>query len=182
VLALAGFDTLLVDADLRRPSLHSQPGLHNEWGLSTLLSGGGVLNDFKQRTQLSTLSILTSGPIPPNASALLASRRLAACFSEFSQRAEYVIVDSSPVLSAPDALALAPHVTGIVLVVGARATRASAVLRAWEALERLGTRRGGLVLNRFRGRLDTYYAGYAPSASHRNALQAPGERIEAHSA
>jgi capsular exopolysaccharide synthesis family protein len=175
-LALAGYNTLLVDADLQRPVLHSQVGLDNTRGLSTLLSDGATVGSCQQPTHLPKLSVLTSGPVPPNASALLASRALAGRFTELSQSVDYVIVDSPPVLLAPDVLTLVPHVTSVVLVVRARVTRASAVLRAWEALERLGAARGGLVLNRFRGKLDTYYAGYAPT--QRNALQAPGARFD----
>jgi capsular exopolysaccharide synthesis family protein len=177
-LALAGFETLIVDADLRRPTLHSYFDIHNNWGLMTLANENADIANCIQETRTACLRVLTSGPIPQNAAAVLGSKRMSERLAELSRAAEYVIVDSPPILATPHALTLAPRVDGVLLVVSARGTRGGAVLRAWEALERVGVQVVGVVLNRFQGSLADYSAGYARSPSV-NATAAGVARSEA---
>src|SRR5690606_19953884 len=114
-----GFSTILVDADLRQPSLHAACGVTNERGLSNVLIGGNA-ESLLLPTAVPNLKLLPAGPTPPNPSDMLASQRLPACLAKLRGLADYVIMDTSPVLAVPDALALAPHADGVVLVVHAR--------------------------------------------------------------
>jgi capsular exopolysaccharide synthesis family protein len=156
-LAEAGFSTILVDADLRRPSLHIACGVPNDRGLSNVLIGGNA-ESLLLTTAIPNLRILPSGQTPPNPSDMLASQRLPACLAKLRTLVDYVIVDTSPVLAVPDALALAPHTDGVVLVVHARDARAGQVRRAREAFERVGAPVLGTVLNSYPHPSTAYYA------------------------
>jgi len=156
-LAQAGFGTLLVDADLRRPSVHNLFEISNQEGLTSLLLQDNPAADYAQATNVPNLWVLPSGPLPPNPSELLGSNRMAARVKELSQLADYVIFDSPPSLVVSDCLALAPQVDGVVLVVNARKTRVGAVRHARESLEKVGGRVEGAVLNRYHQKTGSYY-------------------------
>ncbi|MBI4494677.1 MAG: polysaccharide biosynthesis tyrosine autokinase [Chloroflexi bacterium] len=182
-LAQAGFRTLLIDADLRRPSVHQLFELPNRSGLTTLLLQECAAEEYLQATTVPNLRVLPSGPIPPNPSELLASRRMSARLKEFAQLADYVILDSPPVLLVSDPLALASQVDGVLLVINARGARSGAVLRAREALEKVGAHLAGTILNRFqqksRGyyypRYEYYYSSAAPSEKNGKGDVAAGK-------
>ncbi len=125
VLAQTGQRVIVVDTDLRRPVLHKVFGVPNNVGLTNaLLAGENVsLDGYLQPTETETLSVLTSGPIPPNPSEMLGSHRMAHLVSVLSQAADIVLFDSPPVLAVTDAVVMARHVDGVVLVVDAGHTR-----------------------------------------------------------
>lgn len=148
-LAQTGHRTILVDADLRRPSLHRLFGLQNEHGLTSLMLVNGDKNaaNTVQRTSVENLAVLTSGPLPPNPSELLSSRRMAEVIEGLQGAAEYVLFDTPPVIAVSDAAVLAPQVDGCLLVINAGRTKRDLARRAKATLEKVNANIVGVVLN-----------------------------------
>jgi non-specific protein-tyrosine kinase len=158
VLAQAGRRVVLVDADLRRPVLHRQFGLSNSRGLTTaLLDVKTAVADHLQGTEVAGLTVMTSGPIPPNPAELLGSHRMADLLASLKHETDVIVIDSTPVLTVADALVLAPHVDGTVLVVEVGKTRRDALVQAREALQRTEGRLFGIALNKVSIERSGYY-------------------------
>ena len=145
-LAQTDHRVLLVDADLRRPVLHTLLRVPGALGLSSYLSGTAMLEAVVTRTSVPNLSLIPSGPITPNAADLLSSPRMRELLSAVAQQYDVVLVDSPPVLVASDAATLAPAVDGILLVVGNRLPDL-VLRRAKEQLEAVHGRILGAVVN-----------------------------------
>ena len=143
--AQAGRRTILVDSDLRRPSLHAIFGTPNDQGLTTMLLQDDAPAPLVA-TPIEGLRLLPSGPIPPNPSELLASRRLEGAIARLRDDADLVLFDSPPALAVSDAAVLSRRVDGVVLVVRAGTTRREHAARARQVLERAGARLLGVVL------------------------------------
>jgi capsular exopolysaccharide synthesis family protein len=158
VLAQTGQRVIVVDTDLRRPVQHKVFGVPNNVGMTTaLLAGENVsLEAYLQSTEIETLSVLTSGPIPPNPSELLGSHRMENLVSTLTQSADIVLFDSPPVLAVTDAVVMARHVDGVLLVVDAGHTNEHALALAAGELQKSGVNLLGVALNR----LDTQRGGY----------------------
>jgi len=163
-MAQAGFTTAIVDADLRRPSQHRIFGVRNERGLTTLLTH----RDQPWRWAASdvgvpNLTLVPSGPLPPNPADLLSLDYLSQLLAEIGSSVDIVLVDTPPVLAVSDPLVVATKVDGIVLVCRAGHTRMEALRRAAAACQQGAIRVVGVVLNQQAGRdADGYYsyAGY----------------------
>ncbi|CAN5777027.1 hypothetical protein BH23CHL7_BH23CHL7_06380 [soil metagenome] len=148
VLAQAGKKVLVVDADLRRPSAHLMFNLPNTHGLTTMLRSADASTAAGiQTTEVRGLSVLASGPIPPNPAELLGSDRMRTLLKTLTERYDLIILDSSPLSAVTDAAVLASAVDGTLLVVKARRTRRPAMRFALEALSRVNARVLGVVLN-----------------------------------
>lgn len=115
-LAEADHSVVLVDGDLRRPSLHKYLDLVGTVGVSTVLSGQVLLSEAVQKTRFPGLSVLTSGVIPPNPSELLGSHSARNLLSELRSEFDYVIVDSTPLLAVTDAAILAAGADGVLIM------------------------------------------------------------------
>jgi capsular exopolysaccharide synthesis family protein len=134
-LAHGGARVLLIDADMRRPSLHRVLGASNERGLSSLLSGSAVLKDVAQSTDTANLVLISSGPIPPNPAELLASPRMRTLLTSVRDVAfDWIIIDTPPVLAVTDSVVVASMVEGMLLVIGSEMTRRTHAARALEVL------------------------------------------------
>ena len=160
--ALSGIRTLLVDADLRRPVVHSLFGLEREPGLSNLLAERLTLDKVVKPSGIENLSILTCGAIPPNPSELLGSQRMRDLIKLLSQQYDLVLFDSPPVITVTDTAVLSPQVDGLVLVVKSHSTDKRALLRAKTILTNLKANILGVVLNKIElsglaGSYDYYY-------------------------
>jgi capsular exopolysaccharide synthesis family protein len=151
--AAAGSRTILVDADLRRPHLHRIFGLSNDVGLTTLISSmarGDSGNDSDlnlAQTQVENLLVLTSGPVPPNPAEMLSSQRMADVLAMLRERAEYVLIDTPPIIAVTDAAVLASRVDGVVIVVNAGKTRRDLASKAKDILQQVNANILGVVLN-----------------------------------
>lgn len=173
-IAQTGARVIVVDSDLRRPALHKFFGLSNAAGLtSALVSPATDVSMFLQQTELKDLSVMASGPIPPNPSELLSSSRMDAAIEALTRHADVVLFDSPPVLAVADAAVLAGKVDATILVVDAGKTRRHALRRAADTLGRSRTRVVGVVLNkltaRSRGYYDYgYYYAYSSSSNGHN--------------
>ena len=161
VMAQAGKRTLLVDTDLRRPSQHKVFALSNRLGLTNLLLADQPdLVATAQKTSVEGLSVLTSGPLPPNPAELLASKRLDAVIDLARANYDSVIFDSPPVLAVADASILTAKVGEVFMVVDTGRTRSDVARRAKEALDKTGASFLGVALNRLSPRRSGYGYNY----------------------
>lgn len=159
-LAQAGRRTVVVDADLRRPSLHSLFGLPNTAGLtSMMLDEAATAQPPYQAGPVAGLRALTSGPLPPNPAELLASRRFDEILARLIQDADIVLFDAPPLMAVSDAAVLAARVDGVILVVQAEKTKREAVQRAKKMLERVNAHLVGAVLTEVKGERGLAYYG-----------------------
>lgn len=147
VFAQAGRRTLLVDADMRRPTLDGLFQLPNAAGLTTLLVSDAQLADVTQATEDENLHVITTGPLPPNPAELLNSHRMESILARLEEAADIVVFDSPPVAAVTDSAVLAVRADGTILVIRASSTHEPAVRRAQAALSSVGARVLGVVLN-----------------------------------
>jgi succinoglycan biosynthesis transport protein ExoP len=159
-LATLGSRVLLVDSDLRNPSLHRSFGTDHGKGLSDVLTGHATLADVVRETGVRGLSIVTSGKIPPNPAELLAGEGLSRMMKAASEAFDHVLFDSPPVLGLADAPLIARACEGTVFVIEAGRTRSS---QARHALDRLMSVRAhilGAVLTKLDSKNSGYGYGY----------------------
>lgn len=175
VLAQAGKSVLIVDTDLRKPVQHTIFGVANDRGLTTWLTHPDDLESSAiYRVALPGLSLLPSGPIPPNPADLVSSERFIAFLKEARAKFDIVILDSPPLLQASDALIIGSKSDGITLVCRSNQTRVDAFRHAAHSIRQANIRLVGVVLNRTRGTAGyygEYYGGYssAPATAESRA-------------
>jgi non-specific protein-tyrosine kinase len=138
---------LLVDCDLRRPSLHAIFGLPNEHGLTSALLEQAETALPVQSTSVPGLRLLPSGPLPPRPADLLGSRRMGALIERLRREADIVLFDTPPVVAVTDAAVLAPRVDGVLLVLHAGQTRRDRAREARQILDKVKANVVGVVLN-----------------------------------
>jgi succinoglycan biosynthesis transport protein ExoP len=161
-LAVGGARVLLIDADMRRPSVHKALRMTNDRGLSQLLAGQARMREVVQRTHDPNLLTITAGRTPANPSELLASDRMRALVSGLETGPfDWIVIDTPPVLAVTDAVILAPLVGAVVFVVGADMTRWRLAEQAVETLLGSNPRNVLAVLNKVNfGRNKYYYSRY----------------------
>lgn len=158
-LARVGKRVLLVDGDLRNPSMHRMVGIENEQGMSNLLSGSADLMALAQRTRQDNLYFIPCGPLPPNPAELWGGERMGQFLREVREHFDHVVIDGPPVLGFADSPLLASVVNGVVFVIESRGTRRG---QARGALKRLSVGHAhllGVVLTKFNAK-STSYGGY----------------------
>jgi len=160
VMAQQGRKVLLVDADLRKPTVHYTFRLINTEGLSNLLTKRAKLTDVITKTDVDNLYVITSGPIPPNPAELLSSRAMHELMTEALGIFDIIIFDTPPVLAVTDAQILSSQVDGTVLVVASGKTEKDAALEAKDLLQKSQARILGVVLNRQPIKNSRYYYYY----------------------
>ena len=171
-VALAESDrkTLLIDADLRKPRLHDVFQLSNTQGLTTMITSSGAdPSRFIQRSGVPGLSVLTSGPLPPDPADLLGSRRLNELLGQMDGLADAIVIDGPRITGFADAPILTTLVDGTIIVVRVGRTRRAAAAQAVEALSRVDARLIGLVLNGLSRPEADYYAHDRSEPAHRVA-------------
>ncbi|WP_349269596.1 chromosome partitioning protein [Mycolicibacterium parafortuitum] len=137
-LAEAERTVVLVDGDMRRPTMHKYLDLVGSVGFSTVLSGAATLDESLQKTRFSGLTVLTSGPIPPNPSELLGSQSARKLLNDLRARFDYVIVDSTPLLAVTDAAILAAAADGVLVMSRFGHTKREQLTHAMSNLESVG--------------------------------------------
>lgn len=160
-LALAQSDkkVIIVDCDLRKPSIHKRFKLSNEVGLSEVILGKESIT-FAGQKYSDNLTVLTSGKIPPNPSEMLASKNMTSLVEALKKVFDYVILDTPPVLAVTDAQIIATKADGVVLVVRAEKTKKDTVKSALELLKKVNANILGTVLNGTEMKKDNYYYYY----------------------
>ncbi|WP_321381620.1 CpsD/CapB family tyrosine-protein kinase [Trichococcus shcherbakoviae] len=152
---------LLVDADLRKPTVQRTFGLSNIVGLTTLLSSPEQeLTEVIQQVTGTDLYVLTSGPIPPNPSELLNSNRMNILMKRFEDMFDIIIYDMPPVTSVTDAQIMAAKADGVVFVIRHGISQKDSVLNAKELLEMVNANILGVVFNGVEKKTDYSYYGY----------------------
>jgi succinoglycan biosynthesis transport protein ExoP len=147
-LASAGGRVVIIDADLRRPSVHKHFGLtSNSPGLVEVITGMAKVEDVAIRDVVKRVTLIPSGTIPPNPAELLGSLEMAGLIDELAQSFDYVIIDSPPILPVTDSVILSRYVDGVVLVVRGASTPRKVIKDAKDRLKVVGARFLGAILN-----------------------------------
>ena len=159
--ASQGKKILLVDADMRKPTVHKTFQLPNHDGLTTLLTEKDVnLSDIAHRAPTEGLFIITSGVIPPNPSELLASKRMDKLMNELEQIFDLIIFDMPPVVAVTDAQVMASKVDGTIFVIPKGLTNKDMVLKSKDLLDKVHANVIGAIFNRVEVSGDNYYYYY----------------------
>lgn len=172
-LALGGERVLLVDADLRRPSVHKTLNLPPGVGLSHLLTGQASPREVIRQFDTPNLWVMTAGQPPPNPSELLASERMKALLNPRNGWFDWIIVDAPPVLAVTDAVLMAPLVSGVSFVVRSEMTPQRHVKRALQTLMSGQPRLFGVVLNGVDLDRNKYYYSRYYGYEHTHYYSAP---------
>lgn len=151
-IARLGRKVVLLDVDLRRPALHKGfDGLAggNSQGMTTLLTAQGTIDEVLRDTDVETLKVITSGPIPPSPTELLSSNRMQLLLEELKERFDCVVLDSPPILGLADAPLMAALVDGVVLVIQSDRSRRGSLKASVRRVRGLHTTVLGAVLTKF---------------------------------
>jgi capsular exopolysaccharide synthesis family protein len=172
ICAQGGYTTLMIDADLRRPRLHTYFGINNSVGLTNYLTTDLMLEDVILQTPVDNLYFMPSGILPVDAAGILNSRRMSELVQDVKQRFDLIFVDSPPILGVSDASVIVSEVDLSIVVVQHRKLPRNMLLRVKQAIENVGGNILGVVLNNVDIRSDSqyqyytsYYTYYAPSES-----------------
>src|SRR5690625_2370192 len=160
VYAQQGKKVLLIDADLRKPTVHYTFRLNNLNGLSNVLINESTLEEAVNKSDIEHLDVLTSGPIPPNPAELLASNRMRDVLQHAKKTYDFIIFDTPPALAVADAKILANIVDGTLLVVRSGSTETEDALKAKEMMSDTDAPILGAVLNDVQKEDMQYYAYY----------------------
>jgi capsular exopolysaccharide synthesis family protein len=172
ICAQGGYTTLMIDADLRRPRLHTFFDINNAVGLTNFLTTELMLEDVILQTPVDNLYFMPSGILPADAAGILNSRRMSELIQDVKQRFDLVLVDSPPILGVSDASVLASEVDLTMIVVQHRKLPRNMLMRVKQAVENVGGHVIGVVLNNVDVRSDSqyqyytsYYTYYTPAES-----------------
>lgn len=177
-IAQSGQSVCLIDADLRRPMVDNYLGLERRAGLTTALVRQADLDALLQPWGDDHLYVLTSGEIPPNPSELLGSEEMQRLLTHLESMFDTVIIDAPPLLPVTDAAVLSQHVGGVVLIVGSQKTTRQEVDKSLKALELVGGKVLGAVLNRLPMKgPDSYSYNYYSYSSNSDASGRRAERF-----
>ena len=147
VFARAGRRVLLVDADMRKATVHKTFGLSNEVGLSNLVSGQQSASSVIQPSGVDNLSVMTAGPTPPNPAELLNSHRMNVVIEELYQMFDLIVFDLPPVMTVADGLIMASKTDGTVVVIREGVTRKDSIIEAKNRLIQAKARILGVIYN-----------------------------------
>jgi len=162
--AQTGKRVILVDADLRKPTVHRIFGLVNNIGVtSALVSDVSDVEASLQATAVPELRVMTSGPLPPNPSELLSSHRMQDLLQQLQAHCDLVVIDSPPVLVVSDTAVLASHADGVLIAFSHDKLRRDPERNTIGALRQVQARILGVVLNRVEGSQHGYYYAYHKS-------------------
>lgn len=188
VFASAGYSTLMVDADMRRPRLDRYAEVESEVGLSNYLTSDIELKDVVVKTSTPNLYMLPAGPLPNDPSGVLGSSRMAQLLAEVNKRFDIVLFDSPPVLGVSDASLLVSKVDATLVVLQPSKMPLKALLRMRNIIQNVGGQIMGLVMNNVDISSDsqyqyytTYYSYYSPDESRKTLKQESKNSAEASS-
>jgi capsular exopolysaccharide synthesis family protein len=171
VLAQAGSKVIVVDCDLRKPAQHKIFALENQRGLTNCLLQKLAVEEAAHKDVCENLTVLTSGPIPPNPAEVLNSQRVRAFWPMLLEKYEYILVDAPPILAVTDASILAPQMEGVILVARSAVTRKDKVLEAREQFAKANAHLIGVVLNQVKMDPNDYQYYYYYSQDEESAAK-----------
>src|SRR5664280_2618683 len=182
VFAQSGQRTLMVDSDLRRPTLHKMLRLTNNIGLTNYLLRQNALEEVIQTTSLPTLDFLSSGKLPSSSLGILSSAQMKDLISELKLRYDFVFFDSPPIMGVSDASILASEVDMTLQVIQYRRYPQPMNIRAKQLVEKVGGNLVGIVLNNINMSQDEsyyYYSGYYHDYYYRSEETEPSAKADA---
>lgn len=171
ICAQGGYTTLMIDADLRRPTLHSHFDVSNTVGLTNYLTTDLMPEDVILQTPINNLYFMPSGLLPQDAAGILNSRRMSELIQDVKQRFDLVLLDSPPILGVSDASVLVNEVDLTILVVQHRKLPKYMLLRVKKSVENVGGRLIGVVLNNVNLTSDSQYQYYTSYYSYYSASE-----------
>jgi capsular exopolysaccharide synthesis family protein len=177
VFAQSGQRVIVVDSDLRRPTLHKMVRVTNNIGLTNYLLKQNTLEEVIQTTSLPTLDFMASGKLPSSSLGILSSAQMKDLITELKQHYDYVFFDSPPVMGVSDASILASEVDMTIQVIQYRRYPQPMNIRAKQLIEKVGGNLVGIVLNNINMSQDEsyyYYSGYYHEYYSRDEEQEPG--------
>ncbi len=158
-VASTGKKVLLIDGDMRKPTVHRYFGLENKHGLSEILAG--LTNEVKiRKTNVENLNVLTSGQIPPNPTELFGSKQMDNLLEYVKEYFDYVIIDTPPINVVTDTAIISEKITGYVFVVQSGKNRYNEISYAMETLQQMNGNVVGFILNDINGKSASHYGGY----------------------
>lgn len=146
--AQEGKKVLLIDADMRKPSLHRVFSQINHQGLSSLLTGHSSIQESVQETSIDNLWLLPSGPVPANPSELIDSSGMRELLHQIKDEYDVILVDTPSVLSVSDSVIVSALCDGVIMVAAAGKVKKDHLKKAKEQLDHVNARMLGIVLNR----------------------------------
>lgn len=155
-LAQSGNSVLLVDCDMRKPSIHKKFKISNAAGTAELLLRKKLFEEVANKYN-ENLTIITAGKIPPNPSEMLASRAMTAFIEEMKKEFKYIILDTPPLQAVTDAQVLSTKADGVLLVVRAGSTKREMVLNSVDLIKKVQGKVIGTVLNGVENKKNNYY-------------------------
>ncbi len=160
VYAQQGFKTLLIDADMRKPTVHYTFRMDNITGLSNALIDNIQLNDIAASFDVNNLSVISSGPLPPNPAELLGSKRFDQLLENAKEVYDVIVIDTAPLLAVTDAQILSTKTDGVVIVARSNSTETEGLKQAVDLVAKVRGRLLGIVLNDVEKAGDNYYYYY----------------------
>lgn len=155
-LAQSGNSVLLVDCDMRKPSIHKKFKISNAAGTAELLLRKKLFEEVANKYN-ENLTIITAGKIPPNPSEMLASRAMTAFIEEMKKEFKYIILDTPPLQAVTDAQVLSTKADGVLLVIRAGSTKREMVLNSVDLIKKVQGKVIGTVLNGVENKKNNYY-------------------------
>lgn len=160
VFAQQGKRVLLVDADMRKPTVHYTFGMTNAYGLTNVLTRQVELSEAIKNTDIETLDVMSSGPIPPNPAELLSSKGMKDFFENAKEEYDLIIFDTPPVLAVTDAQVLSHVCDGTILVISSGKTEVDNARKTKELLTAAKAKLIGVVLNNKKMDKNNHYYYY----------------------
>ncbi|MGH4140131.1 CpsD/CapB family tyrosine-protein kinase [Clostridium sp.] len=159
-MAESGKTVILVDCDFRKPSIHKKMGITNSVGLTNILVQDVKKEECIVKTDVNNLSILTSGPIPPNPAELLGTQKMKNFMEILKSEYDIVLIDAPPVLAVTDAQILATIADGVIFVASYGEAQKDALVDAKELIDKVGGKILGIVFNKVPEAVSGYYGKY----------------------
>lgn len=186
ICAQGGYNTLMIDGDLRRPKLHTFFDINNSVGLTNYLTTALQLEDVILQTPIDNLYFMPSGILPADAAGILNSRRMSELIQDLKNRFDLVLIDSPPILGVSDASVLASEVDLTIIVIQHRKLPRNMLMRVKQAVENVGGNVLGVVLNNVDVRSDSqyqyytsYYTYYSPTSAESKPKSRPSREKSA---
>lgn len=173
ICAQGGYNTLMIDGDLRRPKLHTFFDINNSVGLTNYLTTALELEDVILQTPVENLYFMPSGILPADAAGILNSRRMSELIADVKNRFDLVLIDSPPILGVSDASVLASEVDLTMIVIQHRKLPRNMLMRVKQAIENVGGNLLGVVLNNVDVRSDSQYQYYTSYYTYYSPTNTP---------
>ena len=162
-MAESGKRVIIVDCDLRKPSIHKKMGVTNSVGLTNILVQNVLKEDCIVKSPVKNLYILTSGPVPPNPAELLGTKKMRDFIEELKKEFDMVLIDAPPVLAVTDAQILSTIADGVIFVAAYGEAQKNALVDAKQLIDKVGGKVIGIVFNKVPETISgygKYYKGY----------------------